>query len=151
MRISFTVPGIAAPQGSKRHVGRGILVESSKHVRPWRDSIAWHAREALNAERRGPFEGPVNVNVTFRLPRPKSHFRTGAHAGQLKPGAPTWTAKKPDVDKLLRALLDALDTAQVFHDDSQVAAVHARKTYATIDRPPGIDVTVTALPEGATT
>jgi crossover junction endodeoxyribonuclease RusA len=32
--IVFTVPGKPAPQGSKRHVGRGIMVESSNHVAP---------------------------------------------------------------------------------------------------------------------
>lgn len=145
-RLSFTVLGTPAPQGSKKHVGRGIMVESSKLVRPWRDTIAWTAREALAGK--PPLTGPVNLNVTFLLPRPKAHYRTGAKAHELKPSAPTWSPKKPDLDKLLRALLDALTTAQVWGDDSQVATVHARKAYATDSRPPGCDITVEPLPEG---
>jgi crossover junction endodeoxyribonuclease RusA len=145
-RLAFTVLGTPAPQGSKRHVGRGILVESSKLVRPWRDTIAWTAREALNGQ--PPFAGPVNVHATFILPRPKSHYRTGKHHDQLRADAPTWSPKKPDLDKLLRALLDALTTAQVWNDDSQVATLHARKVYATPGRPPGCDIVVQPLPEG---
>jgi len=34
--IFIPVLGIPAAQGSKKHVGRGILIESSKKVAPWR-------------------------------------------------------------------------------------------------------------------
>ena len=33
------IPGVPAPQGSKRHVGGGRLVESSKKVKPWRRAV----------------------------------------------------------------------------------------------------------------
>lgn len=145
-RLSFTVLGTPAPQGSKRHVGNGIMVESSKLVRPWRDTIAWTAHEALAGAQ--PLAGPVNVNVTFLLPRPKSHYRTGKHDAELRTDAPVWSPKKPDLDKLLRALLDALTTAQVWGDDSQVASVHARKVYAPHGQLPGAHIVVQPLPEG---
>ena len=45
-RVEFTVLGVPAPQGSKRHVGRGVLVESSNALGPWRDAVAWAARDA---------------------------------------------------------------------------------------------------------
>jgi len=48
-RVEFTVLGVPAPQGSKRHVGRGVLVESSKALGPWRDAVAWAARDAAVA------------------------------------------------------------------------------------------------------
>ena len=34
--VSFNVIGIPGAQGSKRHVGNGVMVESSKKVKPWR-------------------------------------------------------------------------------------------------------------------
>jgi hypothetical protein len=37
--LTFVVYGLPAPQGSKRSLGNGILVESSKAVRPWRQDV----------------------------------------------------------------------------------------------------------------
>lgn len=140
-RVRFTVAGDPAAQGSKRHVGRGILVESSKALKPWRQDVVAAAREALGETR--PLTGPLNVVVTFRVRRPKAHYRT---SGDLKPSSPTWSEKRPDIDKLLRAICDACTTAGVWLDDSQVATVHAVKVYA---RPPehpvGVDVVVEML------
>lgn len=121
--FDFTVHGTPAPQGSKRHVGRGIMVESSKALRPWREAIAWHARHA-----RGDhplLTGPVAVRATFYLPRPQHHYRTN---GQLKTTAPLWHSKRGDLDKHARALLDAI-TGTLIVDDAQVAYLHLRKLY----------------------
>ena len=50
--ISFTVPGLAAPQGSKSvfrtKSGRIALVESSAKVKPYRAVFAMAARQAWN-------------------------------------------------------------------------------------------------------
>ena len=54
-----------------------------------------------------------------------------------------FVTKSPDLDKLERAVLDAL-TAVVWVDDSQVAEVDKRKVYAD-DMPPGVNVTVAVL------
>lgn len=123
------VVGLPAPQGSKRHVGRGVLVESSRRVRPWRDAVrAAAVQAALPAFPRGV---PVSLAVTFLLPRPASHYGTGRNAAVLRPGAPRWPAVMPDVDKLLRSTMDALGEAGVWHDDAQVVHVVACKAYAT--------------------
>lgn len=66
--ISFFVPGKPAPQGSKRHVGRGILIESSKEVGPWRERVALAAHSHAD----GPMGGPVGIRLEFVMPRPKS-------------------------------------------------------------------------------
>ena len=48
MKYVITVEGIeAAPQGSKRHVGRGIMIESSKRVKPWRDAVRIEANKVV--------------------------------------------------------------------------------------------------------
>ena len=38
-----------APQGSKRHVGGGRLIEASKRVKPWRQAVAATSRFSLQA------------------------------------------------------------------------------------------------------
>lgn len=38
--------GTPAPQGSKRHVGRGVMIESSKNLKPWREAVKYAALAA---------------------------------------------------------------------------------------------------------
>ena len=123
--VTFHVPGPAAPQGSKRafrtRSGRIALVESSAKVKPYRAVAALCATEAW---RQPPTQGVVALEVAFRFVRPKSHTKAD---GSLRAGAPL-APGKPDIDKLLRALLDAM-TGVVYVDDSQVACIWATKEY----------------------
>lgn len=125
--ISIFVPGIAAPQGSKRHVGKGVLVESSKTLKPWRNDVGREASIAMRG--REMVYGPVAVRLAFHFPRPKGHFGTGKNAGTIKASAPRRHIVKPDIDKLERAIYDAL-TGIVWKDDSQVWKVEKIKAYA---------------------
>lgn len=123
--IRFFVPGIPAPQGSKRHVGRGILVESSKQLKPWRLDVTMLAQAAHHGD---PLD-EATVAITFVFPRPRKHYRTGRHAHELRTDAPHRHTTKPDIDKLARAVLDALTAAGVIRDDSRVADLHVTKRY----------------------
>jgi crossover junction endodeoxyribonuclease RusA len=118
--LAFTVAGIPAPQGSKRHLGKGILVESSKAVKPWREAVKYAALDAIDRDplQSTPFDGPLLVTAVFWLPRPKS--------APKKRWAPD---RKPDLDKLLRGCLDAVTDAGVWHDDAQVIRINASKSY----------------------
>lgn len=127
--IAFFVPGKPAPQGSKRHVGHGVMVESSKAVKPWRIEVMWAARAAC----RTPLDGPVAVDLAFVMPRPKS-----APKRSTPPAI-----KRPDVDKLARAILDAV-TGVVVADDSQIVRLVATKRIAEIGETPGVHITASA-------
>jgi Holliday junction resolvase RusA-like endonuclease len=116
--IRFEVQGQPAPQGSKRHVGNGRMVEQSKAVIPWRQDVKAAAQAAMGWGQQPPLQGPVALAVTFALPKPAS-------APKRKR---TWPARRPDLDKLLRSTLDAL-TGVVFADDGQVVSVQAAKAY----------------------
>ncbi|MFD6970580.1 RusA family crossover junction endodeoxyribonuclease [Streptomyces sp. NPDC059949] len=130
--IEIDVIGTPAPQGSKRHVGGGRMVESSKKVKPWRNAVS---TEALNRTfDPWPF---VGVSVWFRLKRPQSHYRTGRFADRLRLDAPMYPAKYPDVDKLCRSTLDGLKTGRAFEDDAQVVRLYAHKVYVSRDEEPG--------------
>lgn len=52
--------------------------------------------------------------------------------------------KRPDVDKLSRAVLDALSMAGIWGDDSQVTHLCATKRVAEIGEEPGCRITITA-------
>lgn len=144
--LTFRVYGTPAPQGSKagfvnKATGRVSMVESSKRVAPWRQDVKHAALNAIDEcgwqkidERR-----PVRLQVTFYLPRPKGHYRTGANAHLLRDAAPPFPSGKPDIDKLQRSTLDALGEAGVWGDDCQVVEVRARKEFAST---PGADISV---------
>ena len=154
--VSFTVHGLPAPQGSKRHVGRGVMVESSKRVKPWRGAVKAAAESAMWAwEKRRPLEagvsrawepltGPVSVTVTFRFPRAASHYGTGRNAASLRADAPTRPADKQrgDLEKLIRSTHDALTAAGVWVDDAQVVHVDATKCWCVAGEKPGATITV---------
>lgn len=125
--LAFSVPGRPAPQGSKRHVGRGILIESSKDLGPWRKRIALTAHNAMVRAGWTPFnDTAIAVELTFVMPRPA---RTPMHT----PPA----IKRPDIDKLARACLDAL-THVCFTDDSAVVTLNCHKRIALADETPGV-------------
>ena len=117
------IEGRPAPQGSKRHLGNGIMVESSKAVKPWRVDVAWRVRGAFLT----PFDGPVKLELEFVMPRPKSTPKKSTPAA----------IKRPDVDKLARAVLDAI-TGVVVADDSQIVHLVATKRIAELDEPTGV-------------
>jgi Holliday junction resolvase RusA-like endonuclease len=117
--LRVEVVGLPAPQGSKRHVGRGILVESSKNVAPWRDSVAYATREAMRAASWVTLDEPCAVAIDFYLPRPAS-----------APKSRTEPDRKPDIDKLIRSTLDALTTAGAIADDARIVNIGAGKHYA---------------------
>lgn len=130
--LVFDVDGIPVPQGSKRVANGRLIDANTAKLKPWRATVTAACADAMRAAGiTGPVDGPVRVKVVFRLPRPKHHYRTGKHAGQLKDGAPYWAATRPDLDKLLRAVLDALTDAGLWHDDAQVAVLHATKEHGT--------------------
>jgi len=123
--IEFRVPGVAAPQGSKKAFrtrgGRIALVESCSRVKPYRATVALAAREVW-AE--GATHGTVGVSIAFTFVRPKSHYNA---KGVLRAGVATHPGK-PDIDKLCRAVLDSL-TGIIYADDSQVVSLVATKSY----------------------
>lgn len=124
--VAFTVYGIAQPAGSKTagvtKGGRVFVRDSARKGAPWRRQVAQAAGEAMNGT--GLLDGPLELVVRFRVPRPKGHI--GARG--LKPSAPSYPTVRPDVTKLLRAVEDAC-TGIVWRDDAQVVAQHAIKEY----------------------
>lgn len=144
---AFFVPGVPAPQGSKRayanrRTGRVQLVEMSKRVKPWRAAVAATAQaEGVRVP------GAVYVYLGLFLPRPRSHYRTGQNAHLLRDDAPRWPTSHAvgDLDKLIRSTLDGLTAGGVLDDDADVVKVYAEKFYAPEGTDPGADVVVCAL------
>jgi hypothetical protein len=101
--VEFEVVGLPAAQGSKRHVGNGVMVETSKNLKPWRAAVAAAARDI--AADVGQYDEPLHMEVVFRFPMPKSR-RAGVRAVGI--------ASKTTAPDLLR---DARQDPQPASDD----------------------------------
>ena len=116
--FTFTVFGPPATKGSTRSfrsasTGAVVTMADCSKLPAWSQAVGWAARAA----RLPLVPRPAGVAVTLEVfsVRPKS-------AKQRVPSV------KPDVDKVLRALLDAL-TGVAYQDDAQVVAATVKKAY----------------------
>lgn len=138
--FSFSVIGKPVPQGSKRHLGNGVIVDQAeKRLKPWRSLIYETALNARPDDWR--LDGAYAVYYAFFYKRPASHLRKN---GDLKPSAPPYCISRSagDLEKTCRSVSDAL-TYIAFNDDSQIVQLTATKQY-TIEEPHVI-VTITNL------
>jgi crossover junction endodeoxyribonuclease RusA len=130
MRIAFVVLGKPVPQGSKRWLPAGRMIEANnKELRPWRQAVTAAAVTARTDNNFTALTGPVEVRLQFRFTRPKSHYGTGRNAGKLKPSAPRYVSVMPDLDKITRGILDGVTDAGLWIDDAQVVRLIAEKEY----------------------
>lgn len=141
-RVSLTVYGMPGPQGSKRHVGGGRMIESSKKVKPWRMDVKAAAEMLMAQSGVTTFDGPLRVRMVFTLPKPASAPKRRR----------TWPDRKPDVSKLARSTEDALTDSGLWRDDARVveyarlAKVYPNEDPEALDRP-GVLITVEEILE----
>ena len=108
-------------------------MQANPKLAPWRRAVADAARRAAR-QSYASNGGAVLVELEFHLKAPQRLFR-------LTDVAVEPHLKKPDVDKLARAILDAL-TGVLYADDSQVVSLTVGKAYS---RDPRVEVAVAML------
>ena len=140
MEYIITIKGIeSAPQGSKKHVGRGIMVETCKRLKSWRKEVSLRAKLIVDEI----IEEPVEVEVVFWFKRPLKHYLPNK---MIRQSAPVYITNKNkgDLDKHCRALLDSL-TKSAFADDSQVVSLHAVKKYCETESQTGATIKIRSI------
>lgn len=127
----FEVEGRPVPQGSMTaSYNRTTGTSHVHHVQGtalamWRASI----REAARAAGITLSLAPIVLQVQFGMPRPKQHLQL--RGGRYVPKPRYMNARPalmPDLDKLLRAVMDSL-TGIAYRDDAQVVDIIAAKVY----------------------
>ena len=114
--FTISVVGDPASQGSHAIMnGRIVQVNSKKH-KAWRTAIVSSCIDNL-PEGWEPLDEPVELIVNFYMLKPSS----------VKRSLPSVA---PDLDKLVRAVGDALAIGGVYTDDSRIVRISARKVYA---------------------
>ncbi len=142
MEYIISVKGMeSAPQGSKKHVGNGIMIETSKRLKSWRNQVELRAKLVANEL----IQEPVEVGVVFWFKRPLKQYLSN---GMVRQDAPVYITNKNkgDLDKHCRALLDSL-TGSAFADDSQVVSLHAVKKYCDTESQTGADIKIKTICE----
>lgn len=144
MTLTFFAPGIPQPKGSTksfRHPKSGAIITMSDNdrLKPWQGTVALAATVA-GAKM---IDGPVAIYAEFHLPRPKGHYGKRG----LRSSAPRHPTTKPDVDKLLRGILDAIHGV-CYTDDSRVVRAVAVKVYATGECGARVTVSAVEIEEG---
>lgn len=139
--LTIRVEGHAQPAGSKRigrHGDRPVVLDANPRSRDWKNLVALAASEARREAGLEVLEGPLRVEMTFRVRRPKSHLRAD---GTVKPSAPHHPTGKPDVLKLARAAEDAL-SGVVYADDALIVEELLLKDYACPHHSVGVVIVV---------
>lgn len=135
--IVVRVDGTPRPQGSKtagvnQGTGRVFMREASPGLKVWRDLVRVEAQVAALRVCWRPVSGPVccEYGFVFGLPkRPGGRRADDPHC------------QDPDIDKLVRAVNDAV-SGVLFVDDNQVCGVVAWKRWGVS---PGLVLTVAPL------
>ena len=134
--LHFTVYGVAQPKGSARaFVPKGwthaVVTAANPKNKGWQQLVAEAASHALTKTPAFQMlETSAVLRVVFFLPRPK------AIRDKVVPHT-----KKPDLDKLVRSVKDAL-TKVVWQDDALVVEIAARKEYARPGESPRAEISV---------
>jgi Holliday junction resolvase RusA-like endonuclease len=117
MKKTIKIIGRPIPKGSTRaftHKKTGKIItmqQNANNLYAWQDKITYEA--AKNFEE--PTREAVNLKIIFCFCKPKTAKRK-------------YPTVRPDLDKLIRAVLDGL-TGIVYFDDSQVVQIESQKIY----------------------
>ena len=115
IEVIFSVAGLPVPQGSLKMMNGNIVHVKDKELRAWRTDIGNTAKSC--GVEIAQKETGIIIDLMFCLPKPKS----------VKRSIPS---TRPDLDKLIRGVLDAL-TGIAYVDDGQVVEITASKIYST--------------------
>jgi Holliday junction resolvase RusA-like endonuclease len=125
--VSVVVYGTPVPKAR----ARTVRMKNGRHVTFTPDkSAAWENKiqaAALESRPKELLDGPLVLEVTFYLQRPKS-----------KPKRVRFPDTKPDLDNLVKSVKDALEGI-VYANDSRIVDEVARKRYGD---PPRVEVTI---------
>lgn len=111
----FFIEGRPIPQGSLKFINGHAIHVRAQDLALWRADIA-RVTKSIIVEK--AIEG-VEVHLTFTLLKPKTVKRNEPFV-------------RPDIDKLIRAVLDGL-TGVAYDDDQQVTKITAVKEYGTVE------------------
>ncbi|MDY6396084.1 MAG: RusA family crossover junction endodeoxyribonuclease [Bacteroidales bacterium] len=127
MELHYTVVGIPKPQARPKVFHR-TLKSGKPFVSTYSPKTDWFHlvyTESLKQKEmlKNRLVGALELNIIFCMPIPKSiskKKRLDLH----------YVTKKPDLDNLVKAVMDAINNVGLWEDDSQIARIYASKIYS---------------------
>jgi len=146
--LSFFVAGVPIPQGSMKAVtvkGKKftqLISDNGALLNPWRGKVVNVATLARNVHGWPTnYTGAVQLSCRFILPMPSARPAAARRAGI------DVCRVKPDLDKLMRAIGDALTIADILDDDSRIVQAHLAKYEVLEHRLCGVEVVLQMMTE----
>lgn len=127
----LTIDGDPRPQVRPRVFSRGGTTFAFSPKSEWYHGVA---KRAFLARPKEPLYGPISLRLDFRFERAAS-----------RKGKGYWVTKRPDLDNLEVAILNALTKAKWWTDDCLVVKSQSSKRYADAPEKPGVTITVEPL------
>ncbi len=121
--ILLELLGAPIPLCRPRACKRGGFIHMYDCQKTEKERIQWQVRSLYKEK---PMLLPLEIDFVFAMPIPKATSKINHRymiQGDIHP------MKKPDLDNLIKFILDCLNGI-LFHDDSQVQIIHARKVYS---------------------
>ena len=126
-KIMYTVVGIPKPQARPKVFHR-TLKSGKPFVSTYSPKTDWFNlvyTKSLEQKKvlKNRLSGALRLNLIFCLPIPKSiskKKRTELH----------YVSKRPDVDNLAKAVMDAINNVGLWEDDSQISCLQVEKIYS---------------------
>tara|TARA_Y100000310_G_C20401695_1_gene677713 strand:+ start:359 stop:769 length:411 start_codon:yes stop_codon:yes gene_type:complete len=135
--ISFTIPGKPKPLKRHRSTKFGHMYDPSSKDK----KQIW--LQIAKFKPRTPLAGDIMVKLIFHMPRPLNHYRAGKYKHLLKDNMPENHSIKPDLDNLVKLILDTISGKdRIICDDSQICMLQAEKLY---DEEPRTEVIIEEL------
>lgn len=132
--VRFFVQGVPKGQPRPRVYRQGgkTWAHSQGKAGEWKNMV-----KAVGLQNRPdkPIEGPVAMQIDFFMARPK----------RLKKGEVGYCPVKPDIDNLVKAVMDSLNDTGIWGDDNQVVELSSSKKYCAEGENPGAQVAIEAI------
>jgi Holliday junction resolvase RusA-like endonuclease len=146
--IRFIVPGEPCAKGRPK----ASIVCGHVHMRTPKKTENYEARVCLAANEARPsewqeFDGPIEVEVVAVFSRPDRLLQRSKRTNMLLHGTEDRMphTSRPDLDNVIKAVLDGMDSAGIWRDDSRVFRLVSSKWYAAIGELPHVEVIVRAV------
>lgn len=105
--LSIEIPFEPVAQSRPRFSKRGIVYECER-VKKFKETVKWYVKSKFRAK---PIEdSPIGIDLTF----------------YIKPANGKGVVKKPDLDNLIKSILDALEGV-IYENDCQIVKLTAAK------------------------
>jgi len=114
----ITIPGNPIPLKRPR-LGRYHTYDSQAEIK---EAVHWIVKS--QAEDEPPPTGPIDIEISFFMPIPRSMSKKKKAS---LPGQPH--IKRPDIDNLIKFYLDVCNKT-LYEDDAQIYTLKAIKTYS---------------------